>query len=75
MKKFGVVLRGKIDHIAHLVYPNHQDLCSDSSNPMPSYWPAQIICKRKEDNLNIKIVQLVVYYEKMCHENNLRKNL
>ena len=31
MKKFGVAVHGKIDHIAQLVYFNHQDICSDSS--------------------------------------------
>ena len=34
MKKFGVVLCGKINHNAHLIYSNFQDLCSDSSNRM-----------------------------------------
>ena len=48
MEKFGVGIHGKINPIAQLVYSNRQDLCSDSSNRMSSYWLDQKLARQRE---------------------------
>ena len=61
IKKFGVVLRCKIGHIAQLVYSNRQYLCSDSSNRMSSYWLAQKFARPRKTMLILKLFSSVVY--------------
>ena len=42
------------DHIAQLVYLNHQDLCADSLHRMMSYWLDQKFARTDGDHQNIK---------------------
>ena len=76
MKKFGVILSGKVDHTAQLAYSNHPDLCSDSSNRMTSLAGSRF--KTEEEHLNIKMVTALLFLMpahylfkwKYVHENN-----